>query len=254
MVIVDRFKYPHHNQIATILNAIDSACLRENNILFAGGTLLTLSLGEYRQSDDIYFLVKARSQGLKNIRDLVRHSFKPLFPNAPEYLEFGEARADQYRIFGTVTVSGNLPIKIEVFCEARIGQLYPDEGIDGIPVPTLNMRDMAVQKLFANADRYHDRYVHHRDLYDLAVLTERGIDLPAEINRAEEVYSVEQELREALCAIESPAVRDRDFHALAIKPEAQHRIITGLNKLRAPLGMKPLQEADQENDMEPDLF
>ena len=254
MAVIDRFHYPRHNQIATILEAMDRDFLEENNILFAGGTLLALSLGEYRQSDDIDFLVKARSQGLKNIRERVRNSLAPLFLGTPDYLEFGEARADQYCIRGTVAIVGETPIKVEIFYETRLAELRPSEDIEGISVPALNMQDMTVQKLFANTDRHFDPYVHHRDLYDLAVLTERGFNLHEEIRQAEQVYSVEEALRKSLNVTENQDVRKRDFQALAIEPAAQDRIVTGLNKLRTPLGMEPLKKADQENYMEPDLF
>jgi Nucleotidyl transferase AbiEii toxin, Type IV TA system len=50
------FKYPLHNQILRILQAIDHDFLLSCEAYFGGGTMLVLAYGEYRLSRDIDFL------------------------------------------------------------------------------------------------------------------------------------------------------------------------------------------------------
>lgn len=50
------FKYPLHNQILRILQAIDHDFLLSCETYFGGGTMLVLAYGEYRLSRDIDFL------------------------------------------------------------------------------------------------------------------------------------------------------------------------------------------------------
>jgi predicted nucleotidyltransferase component of viral defense system len=216
---------------------MDHDFLSENNILFAGGTLLTMTMGEYRLSDDIDFLVQVKTQGLKNLRARVTDTFAPLFRAPHDQFKFGPARKTQYGIRGSVSPIGCAPIKLEIFLEERVSELYPGEYFEDIPVLALSRKDMILQKLFANSDRYSDPYIHHRDLYDLAAMAERGIDLLTEISRAEEVYSVRLELERALRAIEDTHVLNQDLASLAIEQQAYPKIIAGINKLRASLGM-----------------
>jgi hypothetical protein len=50
------FERPHHQRIATLLQAFDADLLLQANCYFAGGTAIVLSLGEYRESLDVDFL------------------------------------------------------------------------------------------------------------------------------------------------------------------------------------------------------
>ena len=64
------FRRQHHQQIAYALRALDGPLLRENNCLFAGGTVMALRFGEYRESVDIDFLVSDIT-GYRNLRQLL---------------------------------------------------------------------------------------------------------------------------------------------------------------------------------------
>lgn len=231
------YRYARHNEIASVLAGMDHDFLSENNILFAGGTLLTMTMEEYRLSDDIDFLVQVKTQGLRNLRARVTETFAPLFRAPHDQFEFGPARKTQYGIRGSVAPIGCAPIKLEIFLEERVSELFPGEYFEGVPVLALSRKDMVLQKLFANSDRYSDPYIHHRDLYDLAAMANQGIDLLTEISRAEEVYSVRLELERALLAVEDTHARNQDLALLEIEPEACPKIIAGINKLRTSLGM-----------------
>ena len=54
---VRKFKRPHHQLVGYVLYSLNGPLLRENHCLFAGGTVIALRYGEYRESIDIDFLV-----------------------------------------------------------------------------------------------------------------------------------------------------------------------------------------------------
>ncbi|AJD54331.1 Nucleotidyl transferase AbiEii toxin, Type IV TA system [Thalassospira xiamenensis M-5 = DSM 17429] len=239
----ETYRYERHNQVADILNALDAKFLTENKIMFAGGTLLSMTMGEYRRSDDIDFIVMQGSQALKNLRTLLDETLAPLFPTIPIGMKFGPLQRDQYGFKGSVQVGETTPIKFEIFVEGRIPDLGEPNFYKGIKVPALNRNDLAVQKLLANGDRFFVPVTAHRDVYDLAMLAYFGFDLPAEIARAEVTYTVEKELRKALDKVVDAEVRKKDFKTLEIQPEAEPLIEKGLNSLRRDLGMNAMPEA-----------
>lgn len=51
------FERPHHQRIHEVLLALDAPLLREHRCYFGGGTAIALTLGEYRESVDMDFLV-----------------------------------------------------------------------------------------------------------------------------------------------------------------------------------------------------
>lgn len=238
--MISNFRFSRHNEVAEILHHLDTDFLARNQVLFAGGTVMAMTMGEYRRSDDIDFLVRAGSPGLKNLRENLQTSYAALFTDLPPHIRLGTFKRNQYGFQGSISVNGQVPIKLEIFIESRITELRPAEYLDGIPVPCLNRADMAVQKLLANGDRYADRHIAHRDLYDLAMLVHAGVDLPAEIKRAEQFYTVEKELRRALELTEPVEERQRDFAILEIDHQARPLIINGLNRMRALFEMGPL--------------
>ena len=94
------FKRQQHNRIAQVLHALNGRRLLEQRCLFAGGTVIAMRYGEYRESVDIDFLVSdagcyrnlremlTRPQG---IQALVREGGVPL-------TLMRDLRADQYGI------------------------------------------------------------------------------------------------------------------------------------------------------------
>ena len=64
------FDRPHHQAIATVLQALDRDLLAANRCLFGGGTAITLCHGEYRESIEIDFLVSDLA-GYRKLRQLL---------------------------------------------------------------------------------------------------------------------------------------------------------------------------------------
>lgn len=252
-----RYKYDRHNQIAAILEYMDAEFLLQNNVMFAGGTLLALTNDEYRRSDDIDFIALAGSPELKNLRQRLETSIEPLFVDGFDRLRFGALRRSQYGFISAVGIDDGEMIKLEIFFEGRVKDLQPAVKCDNIPVPALSPDDLTVQKLLANGDRYYDPAVYHRDLYDLAIIANGGHDIPKAIERAEELYTVKKELVSALARTEDPAARKLDFERLEIAESAEPAITQGLNLLRSHMGLQPLpSESMQKRDEpeEPSLF
>ncbi len=249
-----RFKYERHNQIASILNFMDAAFLVDNKVLFAGGTLLALTHDEYRRSEDIDFIVQADTPGLKNLRQRIVTSIKPLFLGGHDRLKFGGLRRNQYGFTTAVGIDDSEMIKLEIFLEGRVKYLQPPFAYDGVPVPALGPSDLAVQKLLANGDRYYDPAINHRDLYDLAIIVNSGHDLTGDIERAEERYTVRKELTAALDRTSNLDVRKMDYRRLEIAEEAEPAITNGLNLLRLKMGLEPLASEASLNTDGPDFF
>ena len=63
------FERPHHRRIATVLGALNAPLLAAHACYFGGGTAITLSHGEYRESVDIDFLVSDLA-GYRALRQL----------------------------------------------------------------------------------------------------------------------------------------------------------------------------------------
>jgi len=185
---MEMFERPHHQRIAHALRALNGPLLRENNCLFAGGTVIALRYGEYRESVDMDFLVSDISC-YRNLRQLltteglaaiVREDAEPL-------VQQREIRADQYGI-RTVLALGDEPIKFEIVLEARIALSTPGAGDEVCGVATLTPLDMAVSKLLANSDRWADDGVFSRDIIDLAMMDPSLSLLRQAVEKAEAAY------------------------------------------------------------------
>lgn len=165
------FKCPHHRRIALVLSSLDAALLRKNRCLFAGGTVIAMRYGEYRESVDIDFLV-SDWECYRNLRQLMRSASglstilragsNPLILNR-------EIRMDQYGIRTELEVDDQ-PIKFEIVYEARIELSASGVGDEICSVATLTPLDMAASKLLANSDRWADDSVFSRDVIDLAMM------------------------------------------------------------------------------------
>jgi hypothetical protein len=165
------FRREHHQRIATVLHSLDGPLLKENHCLFAGGTVIALRYGEYRESIDVDFLVsdvtcyrqlRQLLTGSGGIANIVREGATPLTQSR-------EIRADQYGIRTVLDVVG-LPIKFEIVLEARITLAEPGTKDEVCGIATLTPLDMATSKLLANSDRWADDGVFSRDVIDLAMM------------------------------------------------------------------------------------
>lgn len=160
------YKRPHHQKMAGILNAMNPDFLRDTKCFFGGGTLITLLLGEYRESVDIDFLC-ADQDGYRKLRESIfNKGLTELFSGKVNTLR--DVRADRDGVRAIFAADDGTPIKFEIAREARIdldGTTMPD-----IIVPCLTKNDLFAEKLLANADRFGDKGAMSRDVIDLMVM------------------------------------------------------------------------------------
>lgn len=159
------FERPHHQRIAKLLKAFEPVLLQRANCYFAGGTAISLALGEYRESVDVDFLC-ADIAGYRVLRSaLAGGTFGSLVTVPLAYTR--EVRTSRDKVSAFVEVD-DVPIKVEFVLEGRIavgGAFSPMLG-----VPVLSHEDLYAEKLLANADRGMDRSVRSRDLIDLGAM------------------------------------------------------------------------------------
>jgi Nucleotidyl transferase AbiEii toxin, Type IV TA system len=194
------FKRPHHQRIAQVLSALDADILREHHCWFAGGTVIAMRYGEYRESVDMDFLVSdvTRYRALRvllkgsDIQNILRNGSR-------SFIQSGEIRADQYGI-RTVLMSADIKIKFEIVLEGRIHLSTPGKRDLLCGVSTLTPLDMATSKLLANSDRWNDESVFARDVIDLAMIRPSLALLMQALAKSEAAYgaSIKQDLEKVL--------------------------------------------------------
>ncbi|MDO4682463.1 MAG: nucleotidyl transferase AbiEii/AbiGii toxin family protein [Lautropia sp.] len=178
------FERLHHQRIARVLAAFDTAFLQEADCYFGGGTAIVMALSEYRESRDIDFLC-ASTEGYRLLRNTItQQSLGRLLKSPLSYRR--EIRADRYGIRTVIDIDG-VPIKLEIVNEGRIrigGSV--DEVLS---VPVLCRADMYAEKLLANADRGQDRSTLNRDIIDLAMMIAHWGEIPSQAwEKAESAY------------------------------------------------------------------
>ncbi len=180
------FERPHHQRIEQVLEVLDSRLLLEHKCLFGGGTAITLTQGEHRESVVIDFLCSS-VDGYREIRSLVNTAgISSLLTGAISVLR--EPRIDQYGIRCVLQVAGT-PIKFEIIFEGRVqlADPLPNDRVCG--VWALAKQDKVATKLMANSDRWADSSVMSRDIIDLAVIAEPDGSLdPSGIAKALHAY------------------------------------------------------------------
>jgi hypothetical protein len=161
------FRRARHRVVENALSAFNADFLQQVRCFFGGGTRIVLDLGEYRESEDLYFLCSSRD-GYRALRTAV--SERSLGPLLAVPLPLArDVRADQYGIRTFLEVDGHR-LKCEVIREGRIDVL--GGRCEGIPVPCLDRRSCLAEKWLANADRWSDAAVLSRDIVDLAFMVE----------------------------------------------------------------------------------
>lgn len=211
------FKNPYHQKILTVIHSLNTELFKECDAYFGGGTLITLSFGEYRWSKDIDFICPI-GPGYKRLRDYCfDHRFNPaaLF-SVTEKLTFPrDVKADQYGIRFPVIVEEQL-IKFEIVVEARL-TLSPPVFQTWSKVPCLDFVDMCAEKLLANADRWFDTAIESRDLIDLAVLRNQQSIPKKAVEKAEAAYAVIPSLQKAIARfVDQDDYQNKCFTALQI--------------------------------------
>jgi hypothetical protein len=200
------FKRQQHNRIAQVLYALNGRTLLEQRCLFAGGTVIAMRYGEYRESVDIDFLVsdagcyrnlREMLTGPQGIQAIVREGGVPL-------TQARDMRADQYGI-RTMLLVDNQPIKFEIVREGRIEIAPPSAADEVCGIATLTPLDMATSKLLANSDRWNDDGVFSRDLIDLAMMSPPLPLLRLAVSKAEQAYgeSILRDLAKAIDALQN---------------------------------------------------
>ena len=184
------FKKKHHQRIAKALENLDAALLKNNRCYFGGGTALALMHGEYRESNDIDFMVSSIPD-YRHLRALLTGpgGFEMLARRDGTVTQIGEIRADQYGIRGKIEVDG-VPIKMEIVLEGRIELEAPAVTDTLCGVCTLCQKDLAAEKMLANSDRWGDVSAFNRDLIDLAMSGFKRPLLLSAIEKAETAYGV----------------------------------------------------------------
>lgn len=172
-----------------------------------------LRCGEYRESADIDFLVS----DIDGYRELRRRLTGPEGINSvtvSPVRSVRSIRADQYGI-RTILEADGTPIKFEVVHEGRIALQSPSAAESILGVSTLSAVDTVATKLLANADRWNDPGVHHRDLMDLAMLAPAPGLLADATKKASVAYgsSITRCLTSAVDAID--AHPERLLHSMA---------------------------------------
>ena len=191
------YRKPHHRLIGSVLKRMDAGFLARTECYFGGGTLLAMTLGEYRESRDIDFLCSSRD-GFRSLRETVTdRSLGAIFRQSVDLAREVRADRDGIRTFLNV---GDVPIKFEIILEARIDL---EGAIDKtLGVPTLRRECAVAEKFLANADRGLDESTLSRDLVDLSFVAAHAgrppLDKGMEI--AEQAYgtAVRRSLRSSL--------------------------------------------------------
>lgn len=183
------FERPLHQKVAQVLGTLNGRLLKEYSCLFAGGTVIALRFGEYRESIDIDFLISDVTH-YRSLRQLLMGTAginAILLPGQPPLAQLRDIRADQYGIRTMLSVAGQ-PIKFEIVLEGRI-ELAASAAKDVVcGISTLTVLDMVTSKLLANSDRWADDGVFSRDLIDLAMMQLRLPLLRRAITKAEAAY------------------------------------------------------------------
>ena len=213
------FEREHHRRIATILEALDPACLAASSCYFGGGTAMALRYGEYRESVDIDFLV-SNVQGYRQLRQqLTRAEGLQAITRAGHALnQVREMRADQYGIRTMLRVD-NTDIKFEIVLEARMVLETPGAEDHICGVATLTALDMVTSKLLANSDRWRDDAVLSRDLIDLAMMSPPIALLREAVVKAEAAYgqSILRDLKKSIDALQGrPGRLERCMQVMAM--------------------------------------
>jgi len=228
------FKLEHHQKVITILKAIRSNFFTEISAYFGGGTLLTLSYGEYRRSKDIDFICPV-GDGYRMLRsEIYDKNYKAIFKDFSHITLPREMKVDQYGIRFVVKVE-DIPIKFEIVAEARIS-LQPAEYHEWSDVPCLSFTDSCSEKLLSNSDRWADRAVESRDLIDLSILRLQSEIPKNSIIKAESAYPVMKPLEKAIRFFQSePVYRSKCFSSLQVQNRVE--VIDGLDLLASDFGM-----------------
>ena len=158
-----------HKKIQHLLDLLNTSFLKENNILFGGGTRISLEIDEYRVSTDADFICIGNAyRVIRN--ELHCTDFGRLFTRVPEFAR--ETRADRYAVRMAPIIDGT-PLKLEFIAFDR-PQL--SQSIDqSLGIASLAHKDCFTLKLMALADR---TTLPLKDYWDILAMRERWGKIP----------------------------------------------------------------------------
>ena len=193
---MSEFTRPRHATVERILAQLDAGFLLDAQCYFGGGTRIVMSLGEYRESDDIDLLCSSHV-GYRALRSAVTQN--SLGSIAKTGLSLArEVIADRYGVRTFIDMAGE-KIKFEIIHEGRIDI---SGNIGEFPVPALEPVSCFAEKFLANADRWNDESTLNRDIVDLAFMIVGWKSADAERGRkiAVEAYgkSINDSVRKAV--------------------------------------------------------
>lgn len=234
------FNLPLHNQILKVLQSLKREFFEQCHAYFAGGTLLTLSHGEYRLSRDIDFLCTYGADFSRLRRAIYDEGIRALFnfPLVEEVQLPHPLKTDRDGVRTAIVVSKTI-LKFEIVAEGRIA-FDPPSYPSWSPVLCLSLVDQVAEKLLANGDRWADTSIDSRDLVDLAMLKLKTKFPQAAIDKAEAAYPCVAPLKRAIVNFQAqPDYRSRCYDRLAIQSPVD--IINGLDQLAQQFDL-PLTE------------
>jgi hypothetical protein len=239
------FNHPLHNQILTVLQALNAKFLQDCHAYFGGGTLLTLCYGEYRLSRDIDFLCPYGSHFSQLRVALYDHGLDALFDrDRLNGIQFpGQLRTDRDGVRFVIALPQTL-LKFEIVAEGRISLDAPSFP-NWSPVPCLSVVDQIAEKLLANGDRWADTSTDARDLIDLAML-KLNTEFPTDaIDKAEAAYrSIDPLIRAIQNFQTKPDYRFRCYERLGI--HSPSTTINGIDQLAIQFNLPLTQRTSVE--------
>ncbi len=243
------FKYPLHNQILRVLQALDSDFLRSCEAYFGGGTMLVMAYGEYRLSRDIDFLCPYGPAFSRLRNAIYDRSYNALFiadrltAKGDSPIQFPRAmRADRDGIRFPIQID-DVVLKFEIVAEGRIG-FNPPLQPNWSPVACLDLVDQVTEKLMANGDRWADTSTAARDLIDLARLKLVTAFPEAAIAKAESVYRCVDPLKRSILSFQTkPDYRLRCYEKLQV--DSPRQVMDGIDRL-ADQFFLPLAERQRQ--------
>jgi hypothetical protein len=159
------YKRHRHNIIHHLLQQFNTPYLEANNILFGGGTRISLALGEYRESIDIDFLCPSTAS-YRAARSVISSSSLGELVNGD--IKFArEIQVSRYAI-RTVAEFEDTKVKME-FISLDDYQLNPMQN-SPFGVPCIDIDSCYITKLLAHADRQGDPL--KKDFIDLMKMYE----------------------------------------------------------------------------------
>lgn len=211
------FRRPHHRLVASALKSMDASFLVRTECWFGGGTMLAMTLGEYRESRDIDFLCSSRA-GFRSLRETVTdRSLGAIFPDSFDLARDVRTDRDGIRTFLKIE---NVPVKFEIVLEARIDLEGAIDKTLGVPI--LQREYAIAEKFLANADRGLDESTLSRDLVDLAFIAAHAGRRPLEegMEIAEQAYgsAIQKNLRSTLDRFKGNRGRtNSDLYSLGVE-------------------------------------